>query len=85
MKYGRLFTLFTEEFGYWPTKTRCSKLPYNEAKKMCSTLYNSAKKKIETENTFVAYRVYDMLHDFTRTKNGEIQKLLYNSLKVYYR
>lgn len=85
MKYGRLFTLFTEEFGYWPTQTRCSRLPYKEAKEMCSTLYNSAKKKIENENTFVANRVYNMLRDFTRTKNGEIQKLLYNALKVYYR
>lgn len=85
MKYGRLFTLFTEEFNVWPTATRCSRLPYAEAKAMCSTLYNAAKKKVKEENTFMANRVYNMLKDFTRTGKGKIQKLLFNALKTYYR
>ena len=77
MKYGRLFTLFTEEFGHWPSATRCSRLPYNEAKKMCSLLYKKAK---ETERNETVHRLWN----FTRTKNGEIQTLLYDALSMWY-
>lgn len=77
MKYGRLFTLFIEQFGYWPTQTRCSRLPYKEAKKMCSLLYKKAK---ETERN----ETVDRLWDFTRTKDGDIQMLLYETLSRWY-
>ena len=80
MKYGRLFTLFTEQFGYWPTKTRCSKLPYKEAKEMCSKLYNLVKYM----DCHRAEKIRNILHNFTRTKNGELQKILYKSLCILY-
>ena len=76
-KYGRLFTLFTEEFGYWPSANTCHALPYNEAKKMCSLLYKKAKEMERNETV-------DRLWDFTRTKDGEIQKLLYETLSWWY-
>lgn len=80
MTYGRLFTLFTEQFGYWPTKARCSKLPYKEAKEMCSKLYNFVKPM----DCYRAEKIRDILCNFTRTKNGELQKILYKSLCTWY-
>ena len=77
MKYGRLFTSFINEFGYRPSATRCSRLPYNEAKKMCSLLYKKAK---ETERN----ETVDRLWDFTRTKNGNLQTMLYTTLSAWY-
>lgn len=77
MKYGRLFKSFINEFGYRPSTTRCSRLPYKEAKKMCSLLYKKAK---ETERN----ETVDRLWDFTRTKNGDLQKTLYTALSFWY-
>lgn len=77
MKYGRLFTAFINEFGYRPSATRCSELPYNETKKMCSLLYKKAKEMERNETV-------DRLWDFTRTKDGNIQMLLYETLSRWY-
>ena len=77
MTYGRLFKRFVEEFNYSPSATRCSNLPYGEAKKMVSLLYWSCKKDGMTD-------VCNDLKDFTRTKNGELQNKLYEALFARY-
>ena len=77
MTYGRLFKKFKDEFNYAPSATKCSRLPYVEAKKMVSLLYWSCKKDGMTA-------ICEDLKDFTRTKNGVLQNKLYNALTARY-